>query len=149
MTPQPAQPQPAPALAARGADRFGDAGAGARPQRRLGGGILLLLMIIVASGVFWLWHQSPLDPLVARLQSELHGAVADRDSDAAMVLEIKQLLGQLDFPPGPADGRVDPATEAAIRSYQEIAGMPVDGKPSRALLQNLRAVVADQQRGGS
>ena len=68
---------------------------------------------------------------------------------AAMIQEIKQLLAKLDLGPGPIDGTLDPTTEAAIRSYQQMAGMPVDGQPSQELLQDLRAVVADQRPAGS
>jgi Putative peptidoglycan binding domain len=68
--------------------------------------------------------------------------------NGAMIQEIKQLLAKLDLAPGPIDATLDPATEDAIRSYQQMAGMPVDGQPSEALLQDLRAVVADQQSAG-
>jgi peptidoglycan hydrolase-like protein with peptidoglycan-binding domain len=54
----------------------------------------------------------------------------------------------LDLSPGPIDGKLDPATQEAIRSYQAMSGEPVDGQPSQALLQDLRAVVADQQPAG-
>ena len=68
--------------------------------------------------------------------------------NAGMIQEIKQLLAKLDLGPGPIDGTLDPTTEAAIRSYQQMAGMPVDGQPSQELLQDLRAVVADQRPAG-
>ncbi|HEY2112635.1 MAG TPA: peptidoglycan-binding domain-containing protein, partial [Dongiaceae bacterium] len=77
------------------------------------------------------------------------GAVpAAAPGDAAMVQEIKQLLTRLDLSPGPIDGNLDQATQDAIRSYQAMAGEPVDGQPSQALLQDLRAVVADQKPAG-
>ena len=65
--------------------------------------------------------------------------------DAVMVQEIKQLLAKLNLSPGPIDGNLDQATQDAIRSYQEMAGEPVDGQPSQALLNDLRVVVAYQQ----
>ena len=65
--------------------------------------------------------------------------------DPAMVQEIKQLLAKLNLSPGPIDGNLDQATEDAIRSYQEMAGEPVNGQPSQALLNDLRVVVAYQQ----
>ena len=65
-----------------------------------------------------------------------------------MIQEIKQLLAKLDLGPGPIDGTLDPTTVDAIRSYQQMAGMPVDGQPSEELLQDLRAVVADQRPVG-
>ena len=36
--------------------------------------------------------------------------------------------------------------QAAIQAYQQMAGLPVDGKPSEALLEDLRSVVADQTK---
>jgi hypothetical protein len=75
-------------------------------------------------------------------------APAAAPGNAAMIQEIKQLLAKLDLSPGPIDGNLDQATQDAIRSYQEMAGEPVDGKPSQALLKDLRAVVADQQPAG-
>ena len=76
-------------------------------------------------------------------------ATAQPPSDnGAMIQEIKQLLAKLDLGPGPIDGTLDPTTVDAIRSYQQMAGLPVDGQPSQALLQDLRAVVADQRPAG-
>jgi len=42
------------------------------------------------------------------------------------------------------DGSLDDQTVAAIQSYQQTAGLPVDGKPSQALLEELRAVAAGE-----
>ncbi len=75
-------------------------------------------------------------------------APAAAPPDAAMVQEIKQLLAKLDLSPGPIDGNLDQATQDAIRSYQEMAGEPVNGQPSQALLNDLRVVVAYQQPPG-
>ncbi|HKF64299.1 MAG TPA: peptidoglycan-binding domain-containing protein [Dongiaceae bacterium] len=81
--------------------------------------------------------------------SSTGAATAQPASDnAAMIQEIKQLLAKLDMGPGPIDGTLDPTTVDAIRSYQQMAGMPVDGQPSQELLQDLRAVVADQRPAG-
>ncbi len=56
------------------------------------------------------------------------------------IAEIERLLAQLDLAPGPADGTVDRQTVAAIRLFQQMGGMPEDGRPSRALLRQLREV---------
>jgi hypothetical protein len=72
-------------------------------------------------------------------------APAGAPGDAAMVQEIKLLLDKLNLSPGPIDGNLDQATQDAIRSYQEMAGEPVNGQPSQALLNDLRVVVAYQQ----
>jgi hypothetical protein len=55
--------------------------------------------------------------------------------------EMERMLAQLDLGPSPADGVVDNQTQTAIRLYQEIAGLPVDGEPSAELLTDMREVV--------
>ena len=65
------------------------------------------------------------------------------------IAEIERLLAQLDLAPGPADGTVDRQTVAAIRLFQQMGGMPEDGRPSRALLRQLREIagkVGDRSR---
>jgi hypothetical protein len=58
----------------------------------------------------------------------------------AEIGEIQALLSRLDLDPGSEQGSLTPATAAAIRSYQEMAGLPADGKADRALLDELRSV---------
>ena len=60
--------------------------------------------------------------------------------------EIEGLLGELDFEPGPVDGKIDDATRQAIRDYQAIAGTAETGEASRALLRELREVQAIMER---
>ncbi len=57
----------------------------------------------------------------------------------AMVRDIQAGLQRLGYNPGPADGRMGPKTEAAIRQYQQANGMTVDGQPSQAVLDSIRA----------
>jgi peptidoglycan hydrolase-like protein with peptidoglycan-binding domain len=64
----------------------------------------------------------------------------------AAVAEIQRLLARLDFDPGPATGEMGQKTIEAIASYQAMAGMPADGKPSVALLEELREVAETAQR---
>jgi hypothetical protein len=59
------------------------------------------------------------DPLVAAIQSEL------------------ARLGLLTLT-GPPDGILGPQTQGAIRNYEQVRGLPVDGKPTQALLDDLR-----------
>lgn len=56
------------------------------------------------------------------------------------IAEIQDLLSRLDFDPGTEHGVLTAATTAAIRSYQEMAGLPADGEANRALLEELRSV---------
>ena len=64
------------------------------------------------------------------------------------LVEMERLLVRLDLGPSMADGIVDNQTAAAIRLYQEIAGLPVDGAPSRTLLADIREVVKILEGGG-
>ncbi len=59
----------------------------------------------------------------------------------AEILEIQQLLERLDLAPGNTDGVLTADTAAAIRSYQEMAGLDGNGEANRALLDELRSVV--------
>lgn len=62
---------------------------------------------------------------------------------AAELTEIEALLAELGFPPGPIDGSIDEASRSAIRDFQVTAGLVVDGTPSLALLDELRAAKAE------
>lgn len=52
--------------------------------------------------------------------------------------ELQELLNRNGFDSGEPDGRVGRQTRAAIRTYQQSAGLPIDGYASVALLQALR-----------
>jgi hypothetical protein len=90
----------------------------------LGGAVVVVLAILVALGI---WHfvgrESPLT--------------------AAELGEIEALLDELGFPPGAVDGSVDEESRNAIRDFQVTAGLGVDGRPSLALLDELRAARAE------
>jgi hypothetical protein len=60
--------------------------------------------------------------------------------------ETEALLDQLGFPPGPVDGKIDDASRSAIRDFQVTGGLRVDGEPSLALLDELRAAQAELSR---
>jgi hypothetical protein len=68
--------------------------------------------------------------------------------DAHELAETERLLARLGLAPSVADGMIDLRTEQAIRLYQQIAGLPIDGEPSRALLADLREVVRILDNGG-
>lgn len=55
------------------------------------------------------------------------------------VRDIQAGLQHLGYSPGAADGRMGPKTAAAIRKYQQDNGMTVDGQPSQAVLDSIRA----------
>jgi len=72
----------------------------------------------------------------------------DKNLNDGELVEMERLLARLDLGPSAADGVVDNQTEAAIRLYQEIAGLAVDGAPSRSLLADMREVVQILEGGG-
>ena len=94
----------------------------------LGGGVILALAILIAVGI---WH------FAGRSASQL---------TAAELTEIEQLLNELGFPPGPVDGAIDEQSRNAIRDFQVTAGLEVDGAPSLALIDELRAAKAELSR---
>jgi hypothetical protein len=57
-----------------------------------------------------------------------------------MVRDTELLLAKLAFDPGPADGVLDDTTRNAIKHYQQVAGLPETGEPSKELLEELQAV---------
>lgn len=67
---------------------------------------------------------------------------SDNSVTVAELWEIQDLLRQLDLGPGTSSGQMTAATRDAIRSYQEMAGLPVNGEASPALLRELRSVAA-------
>ncbi len=63
------------------------------------------------------------------------------DLDSGKLVEMERMLARLDLAPSTVDGIVDQQTRHAIRLYQQIAGLPIDGEPSPALLTDMREVV--------
>jgi localization factor PodJL len=59
-----------------------------------------------------------------------------------MISEIQRLLAAAGYDVGQTDGLIGEQTAQVIRRYQQDVGMPVDGAPSRALLNRLRAAAA-------
>ena len=55
----------------------------------------------------------------------------------AYTLSIQTELAAHGYDPGPADGTLGPQTGRAIMEYQRDAGLPVDGLPSKELLDHL------------
>jgi peptidoglycan hydrolase-like protein with peptidoglycan-binding domain len=57
--------------------------------------------------------------------------------DRELVLAVQHQLVRIGFDPGPLDGQVGARTVQAIEAYQGARGLPVDGRPSRELLDRL------------
>lgn len=57
---------------------------------------------------------------------------------AGAIKELQELLQGLGLDPGPIDGVAGPMTTAAITKFEERAGLPPSGTPSRQLLERLK-----------
>lgn len=67
---------------------------------------------------------------------------AGRTGDAR-VLTIQKILLHLGYNPGAATGRMNPQTQFAIMRYEEDEGLPITGKASATMLDDLLARVTD------
>lgn len=59
--------------------------------------------------------------------------------DPVIVSQIQEQLMQLGLYPGPADGENNPLTQDAVRSYQSVNNMAVDGRPTEDVLVHMLA----------
>jgi len=59
--------------------------------------------------------------------------------DMSLTRPVQTQLIRLGYMPPPADGTLGPQTSSAISRFQGVAGIPVDGMPSSALLATLQA----------
>ncbi len=62
-----------------------------------------------------------------------------RAADGGAVRSIQADLARLGYEPGPVDGLAGAKTRTAIRQYQQNNGLAVDGAPSSALAEHIRA----------
>ncbi|MBO6783358.1 MAG: peptidoglycan-binding protein, partial [Alphaproteobacteria bacterium] len=54
------------------------------------------------------------------------------------VHEAERLLDELGYAPGPVDGRITAETRAALRAYQADSALPVNGRMTWAVVENMR-----------
>jgi peptidoglycan hydrolase-like protein with peptidoglycan-binding domain len=64
---------------------------------------------------------------------------ATSTADESLIFLIQNRLRQAGYSPGRFDGRMDEGTANAIRAYQAKRKLPVNGIPSRALLERLES----------
>ena len=70
-----------------------------------------------------------------------NGELGQRPWDAAnptQIAEVQRLLEKLGYSPGAADGKVNAATQNAIRAFESDNELPLTGLPSVTLLRHLR-----------
>ena len=78
----------------------------------------------------------------ARAAPQVSEPIASPAMTEFQIARAQVLLTDLGYRPGPANGLVEPDTEAAVRAFQEYEGLSVDGRVSNALLAQLE--VADR-----
>jgi len=57
--------------------------------------------------------------------------------DLALITKVQTKLTELGYQPGPVDGLIGPKTRAALRRYQMVEGLPVDGRITQPVLVRL------------
>ncbi len=89
-----------------------------------------------------MWHRSAmaLRGLAVGVCLWLIAAPAMAALNKNEIRELEDHLAHLGFDPGPVDGVLDEQTRAAIKGYQDLAGLPVTGRASGGLLAELREV---------
>lgn len=111
-----------------------------RDNARGGGAMFwLILVAVVAAGGWAVYAWTDLDDSLLALLDPATPGLESVD----LIYETERLLDQLGLMPGRIDGELDPVTVDSIRLYQESAGLPVTGEPSRDLLEDMRAVAAE------
>ncbi len=78
-------------------------------------------------------------PVVKKLPVVEAKPVASDNFDPVIVAQIQEQLSRLGLYAGEADGSVDAATREAVKSYQSINKIKIDGKPSEDVLVHMLA----------
>ena len=73
-------------------------------------------------------------------------SVSSTGTDESLIFLIQHRLREAGYTPGRFDGRMSEQTAAAIRAYQAARSLPVNGVPSRALLERLEAEVLKNRK---
>ncbi len=88
---------------------------------------------------------SPIALQVASLSDEDNDEELRSGRYSLLVRKIQLRLAEIGVYRGPIGGVMSPETIEAIRRYQQTAGLPVDGKPSRELLEHLTSAAGAAQ----
>ena len=74
-------------------------------------------------------------------------SLADTETlDSSLVRRIQERLGELGLYRGRLDGRFGPEIGKAIRDYERQSGLPIDGRPTRELLEHLESATGQARR---
>lgn len=121
--------------------RVGERPVASSAAARRGSPVFWLLLVALAAGGWALWRYTDIETEI-RAWLDVH-SVPERET-VDLVYETERMLDRLGLQPGRIDGELDPVTVDAIKLYQQSAGLSVDGEPSRALLEDMRAVAGDE-----
>jgi peptidoglycan hydrolase-like protein with peptidoglycan-binding domain len=82
-------------------------------------------------------------------RGEVSPRAAPPRSRSEIITDIQRDLARRGFYDGPVDGIHGSKTDAAIRKFEKMAGLPLSGEPSEALLKTMAQTPADGARGAS
>lgn len=99
----------------------------------------VLFVYLYAQDVQVAKEKAPARPLAATESPNLN-ASSPYGMRVEQLKEIEELLAVMDINTGAIDGKIDHETVGAISQFQEMSGLTVDGQPSPALLEELKAV---------
>ena len=87
-------------------------------------------------------HNSLLGALFLGICLAITVLMPDQAAASTQVKEIQTLLNDLGYDAGRADGLMGRKTRKAIRTFQRDEGLPINGRPSRGLVEALQTAVA-------
>jgi peptidoglycan hydrolase-like protein with peptidoglycan-binding domain len=82
-------------------------------------------------------------------RGEVPPRAAPPRSRSEIITDVQRELARRGFYDGPVDGIHGSKTDAAIRKFEKMAGLPLSGEPSEALLKTMVQTSADGARGPS
>ena len=83
---------------------------------------------------------------IIRMAAVDDGLADPEPLDSSLVRRIQERLGELGLYRGRLDGRFGPDTGKAIRDYERQSGLPIDGRPTRQLLEHLESATGQARR---
>lgn len=114
-------------------DRYADDRESETRRLMISFGVVAGVMAAAIGITLYIWHDVGVP-----------GEAERAPSASAEVQAIEQLLADLSFTPGPIDSVMDEETTAAIRAFQQAAGLTEDGLASPGLLEELKAVAGQE-----
>lgn len=115
-------------------------------QTRPGGGCLYDVRAVLQNGYgLEARHDVCRNPVVVIARDSANRGAEEAEA-RRITAAVQQLLAQLGYDPGPADGVIGTQTQAAILNFQRDSGLPLTGRIDEVLARRLVAAVESQGR---